>query len=67
MEPFGTTKTTLLYYLIQHPVELISSLNNTFPIVAVYNKNQSLCVLKVVPPQGPDLFDIKNKETVIPR
>jgi len=46
---------TLQFYLVQHPVELISGLNNTLSVVAVYNKNEALGVLEVVPPQGPDL------------
>ena len=50
------TKITLACYLIQHPVELIPSLNNTLPVIAVHNKNETLRVLEVVPPQGPDLF-----------
>ena len=49
------TSNTLRYYLVQHPVELISGLNNTLSVVAVYNKNEALGVLEVVPPQGPDL------------
>jgi hypothetical protein len=43
-------------YLIQHPVELIPGFNNTVPIVAVHNKDETLCVLEVMPPQRPDLF-----------
>lgn len=50
-----TRSNTLRYYLVQHPVELISGLNNTLSVVAVYNKNEALGVLEVVPPQGPDL------------
>ena len=43
------------YYLIQHPVQLISGLNNSVPVVAVNHKNETLCVLEVVPPQGTNL------------
>jgi len=43
-------------YLVQHPVELIPGFNNTVPIVAVHNEDETLCVLEVMPPQWPDLF-----------
>ena len=43
------------YYLIQHPVQLISGLNNSVPVIAVNNKNETLCILEVVPPQGTNL------------
>jgi len=42
-------------YLIQHPVELIPCLNNTISVIAINDKDKTLCVLKVVPPQWPDL------------
>jgi len=45
-----------MIYLIQHPVELISGFNNTVTIVAVHNKDKTLCVLEVMPPEGSDLF-----------
>lgn len=41
--------------LVQHPMQLIFSLNNTITIIAVYHKNKSLCVLEVVSPQGSNL------------
>jgi hypothetical protein len=41
--------------LIQHPVELIPCLNNTISVVAINNKDKTLCVLEVVPPQWSDL------------
>jgi len=37
-------------------VELIPGFNNTVPIVAVHNKDETLRVLEVMPPQWPDLF-----------
>ena len=43
-------------YLIQHPVELISSFHNTVPIIAINNKDKTLCVLEVMPPKRSDLF-----------
>ena len=36
-------------------MQLISGLNNSVPIIAVYNKNKTLGVLEVVPPQGTNL------------
>ena len=48
-----------MIYLIQHPVELISGFNNTVTIVAVHNKDKTLCVLEVMPPEGSDLFTEK--------
>jgi hypothetical protein len=38
-------------------MELISSFNNTVAIIAINNKNETLCVLEIVPPQWPDLFN----------
>ncbi len=46
----------ILEYLIQHPVQLISCLHNTISIIAIYHKDQPLCILEVVPPQWPNLF-----------
>lgn len=43
-------------YLIQHSVELIPGFNNTIPIVAIHNEDETLCVLEVMPPQRHDLF-----------
>lgn len=42
-------------YLIQHPMQLIPCLNNSIPIIAIHNKNKTLGVLEVVPPQGTNL------------
>lgn len=36
--------------LIQHSVQLIPGLPNTISIVAIYHKDEPLCVLEVVPP-----------------
>jgi hypothetical protein len=41
--------------LVQHPLELLASLNNTVAIVAVNDENDTLRVLEVVPPQRTDL------------
>ena len=41
--------------LIKHPVKFISSLNNSVSVVAVHDKDQTLRVLEVVPPQRTDL------------
>ena len=43
-------------YLIQHPVQLIPRFNHTVTIVTVNHKDESLCVLEVVSPQGTDLI-----------
>lgn len=40
---------------VQHALELLSGLDNTIAIVAVDNKDDTLGVLEVMPPQGPDL------------
>ena len=42
-------------YLVEHPVKLVPGFNNTVAIVAVHNKDKSLRVLEVVPPQWTDL------------
>ncbi len=42
-------------YLIQHPVQLVASLPDTVPIIAIHHKDQPLCVLEVVSPQRADL------------
>jgi hypothetical protein len=46
-------------------VELISSFHNTVPIIAINNKDKTLCVLEVMPPKRSDLVltpDIPNSE-----
>ena len=45
----------MLLYLIQHPVELISGFNNTVTVIAVHNKDKTLGVLEVMPPERTDL------------
>jgi len=53
MEFFGAIQITLLYCLIQHTVESSLAqhiLSTTIPFIAVYDKNKSLCFLKVVLP-----------------
>jgi hypothetical protein len=37
-------------------VELIPGFNNTIPIIDVHNKDETMCVLEVMPPQRLDLF-----------
>lgn len=41
--------------LIQHALELLTSLNNTIAIIAVDDEDDTLGVLEVVPPQRTDL------------
>jgi len=43
------------FVLVQHLVELLARLVNTFAIVGVDDKDEALCVLKVVPPERSDL------------
>ena len=43
-------------YLIQHPMQLISCLNNSIPVIAIHNKYKPLCVLDVMYPQWTDLY-----------
>jgi hypothetical protein len=46
-------------------VELISGFNNTVTVIAVHNKDKTLCVLEVMPPEGSDLVltpDIPDSE-----
>jgi len=45
-------------------MQLISGLNNSVPIIAVYNKNKTLSVLEIVPPQGTNLQSKKHKYLV---
>jgi len=45
-------------------VGFISGLNNTLSIITVHNKNETLGVLEVVPPQGPDLFKLINSTSI---
>jgi hypothetical protein len=41
--------------LVEHALELLTSLNNTVTIVGVDNEDDTLGVLEVVPPQRTDL------------
>ena len=41
--------------LVEHALELLTSLNNTVTIVGVDDEDDTLGVLEVVPPQGADL------------
>merc|ERR1712028_222389 len=41
--------------LIQHLCELLTSIFSTVTVIAVNHKDQTLCVLIVVPPQWTDL------------
>lgn len=42
-------------YLVEHPVQLIACLTNTVAIVAVHHEDETLSVLKIMPPQRSDL------------
>jgi hypothetical protein len=42
-------------HLIQHPVKFITCFNNTVTIIAVHDKNKTLGVLEIMPPQGTNL------------
>ena len=41
--------------LVQHPVQLVASLADAVAVVAVHHEDETLRILEVVPPQGPDL------------
>lgn len=45
----------LFQYLIQHPVQFISSFNHTVTIIAINHKDKSLSVLEVMSPQRTNL------------
>ena len=50
---------------VEHPMKLITGFSSSVPVVRVDNKNQSLCILEVVAPQGSDFVltaDIPNSE-----
>jgi hypothetical protein len=54
---------------VEHTVELFTSLGNTQTIVRVDDKDDSLCVLEVVPPERTDLVlttDIPHGEVDVP-
>lgn len=38
------------YHLIQHPMQFISCLNYTVPIIAIHHEYETLGVLEIVPP-----------------
>jgi len=51
--------------LVQHPLQLLASLRNTFPIVRVDDKDDALSVLEIVSPERADLVlpsDIPHSE-----
>lgn len=41
--------------LVEHALQLVPGLANAVAVIAVHHKDQTLCVLEVVPPQGADL------------
>jgi hypothetical protein len=41
--------------LIQHPLQLLTRLDNTVAIVAVDDEDDTLSILEVVPPERADL------------
>jgi len=43
------------FVLVQHPLQLLTSLDHTVAIVAVHDEDDTLGVLEVMPPKGPDL------------
>lgn len=43
------------FIFIQHALQLFPSLDNTVPVVAVHNENDTLSVLEVMSPEGTDL------------
>jgi hypothetical protein len=53
-----------MFYLVQHPVELISCFNNTITVIAVHNKDKTLGVLEVMPPERSDLFSLNEFKSV---
>jgi hypothetical protein len=53
-----------MFYLVQHPVELISGFNNTVTVIAVHNKDKTLGVLEVMPPKRSDLFSLNEHKSV---
>ena len=55
MDEIKEKKITVEPYLIEHPVQFISSLNNTVSVIAVHHKDETLSVLEVVPPQWTNL------------
>lgn len=42
--------------LVQHALEFLPSLDDTITVIAVNNENDTLCVLKVMSPEGSDLI-----------
>lgn len=44
-----------IYYLIQHPVQLVLGLNYTVTVIAVNHKDQPLSILEIVSPQRSNL------------
>ena len=51
--------------LVQHPLQLLTCLDNTISIIAVDDEDDALSVLEVVSPQRPDLIlstDIPHRE-----
>ena len=53
-----------MFYLVQHPVQLISGFNNTVTVIAIHNKDKTLCVLEVMPPERSDLFSLNEYKSV---
>jgi hypothetical protein len=50
---------------VQHPLQLLSCLDNTISIIAVDDEDDALSVLEVVSPQRPDLIlstDVPHRE-----
>lgn len=43
------------FIFVQHALQLFPSLDNTVPVVAIHNENDTLSVLEVMSPEGTDL------------
>ena len=43
------------FVLVQHPLQLLTGLNNTITVIAVDYEDDALSVLEVMPPQRSDL------------
>merc|ERR1719458_1650538 len=43
------------FIFCKHSHQLVSCLTNPLPVITVHHEDQSLCILKVVSPQRPDL------------
>jgi hypothetical protein len=56
-----TLRTKAYGYLIQHPVQLIPSFNNTVTIIAINHKDEPLSVLEIMSPQRSNLCKLEKQ------